>query len=498
VPESVLILGAGWLGQPLADAFAADGARVTTVRRTPHEPPTGGAALAADLRDLADPVVPLPDALRTHDVVITLVAPDRRRGDDHAGTYPTAARAAVRLARAAGARALCWISSTGVYGYTDGREVTESTPLAATDAPQRALIDAEAIVRMADAAAPSETRHEAPIDAATEVPSDTPPAAPDHALVAGVLRVAGLYGPGRDPAGRYRDPATIAMRGDQWVNLAWRDDVIAAIRCWVHRALTAAPADVPRVVNVADGTPLLVSECAALVARADGRPVAALAPVAPPTTDATRPVTGRSNQRIRVDTLRALGWRPQVPTLREGLLALGYDRLRDEPLVYGPQTAEIRRFLQRVATSDANTRARIVAAWQAISGTAALHLAERALGETIARSGREAERDAAAGPLLQMLRTGGDASPTADAPTAASPTAASPTAASPTAASPTDAASPAGPSADGAPADATAPFDPVILPVLGALMALVVRDVLPPDRYETLTAPVRPLLEPPR
>jgi nucleoside-diphosphate-sugar epimerase len=464
-PDRVLILGAGWLGAPLADAFSAEGAHVTTLRRSAHDAPPGGVAVTADLRALAEPSVPLPTDLGAHDVVIALVAPDRRRGDDHAGTYPAAASAAVRIARAVGARALCWISSTSVYGYTDGREVTEDTPPAATEPSQRALLDAEATVRradthtMRDATTGAQLMRDATTDTHTTgdvVDNALASDRPASGLVTGVLRVAGLYGPGRDPAGRYRDLAAVTARGAQWVNLAWRDDVIAAIRCWVAHARAVHGPAVPRVVNVADGTPLLVSECARLVARADGHPGSRTPPA--PDGSAPRPASGRSNQRIRVDALRALGWRPRVPTLAEGLLALGYDRLRAEPPVYGPQTPEIRRFLQRVAATDARGRAEILSAWRAVRETAAVRQAERALGEAIGRTGREAERDAAAGPLLQMLRTAPDAPVSAEE------------------------------GADG--------LDPVIVPVLGALMALVVRDVLPAEHTNTLTAPVRPLLEP--
>jgi hypothetical protein len=39
-------------------------------------------------------------------------------------------------------------------------------------------------------------------------------------------------------------------------------------------------------------------------------------------------------------------------------------------------------------------------------------------------------------------------------------------------------------------------YDPVIVPALGALCALLVQDLLPTTAWETLTAPVRALLDP--
>lgn len=430
VPSRVLVLGAGWLGAPLADAYAADGAQVTTVRRSPHAPPAGGRAVPFDLHTLTAPDAPaIPDTLRDHAVVLAMVAPDRARGDDHGRTYPSAAAAAVRIALETGARALCWVSSTGVYGYDDGREVTEDTPRSADSPSQRALCDAEDLI----------------LDAARDT------------LRVGVLRASGLYGPGRDPAARYRDTAALAPRAAHWVNLAWRDDVIAAIRCWTTHALS--PVAPPRILNVSDSTPLTVAECARLVARADGR--AFVMPAAIPAASATGGTGAapmRSNQRIRVDALRALGWTPTVPSLHAGLLRLGYTRLAHEQQPYGPQTAAIRAFLRDLAALDLAEHTAAVTRWTEQVGTPAFARADRLLGEVLIRAGREAERDAAAGPLLQMLRPAEPEQVSGDV--------------------------------------ANDALDPIAEPALAALMALLVRDLLPNDAFETLTAALRPLVPP--
>lgn len=418
-PARVLILGAGWLGAALADRCAANGSQVTTVRRSTHAPPAGGRAVPFDLQRLAgDAPEPLPELFHGHDLVVALVAPDRARGDLHERTYPSAAAAAARIATETGARALCWISSTGVYGYTDGREVTEASPRAADAASQRALGDAEDIILSAA--------------------SDT--------LRVGVLRASGLYGPGRDPAPRYRDPAALAPRAAQWVNLAWRDDVISAVQCWTTHAFSdTAP---PTVLNVSDSTPLTVAECARLVARADGR-----AFVMPePAPDALPPaVLSRSNQRIRVDALRSLGWTPAVPNLRAGLLRLGYTRLAHEQQPYGPQTAQIRTFLRELAALDVAQHDEVVTRWTAHMATPAFVRADRQLGDVLVRAGREAERDAAAGPLLQMMRS-------AEADTSRET------------------------------------LDPITEPALAALMALLVRDLLPADSFAAVTSPLREIV----
>lgn len=436
-PSRVLLLGAGWLGRSIAESLAQDGAHVTTVRRTPHEAVPGGTAFAFDLAslDMADAADAtdatgesraLPPELMGHDVVIAAVAPDRQRGDDYASTYPVAARAAVRIAQRSGARAIAWVSSTGVYGVTDGGEVTEQSKREATGASNETLCSAEDIILAAEH---SQCR-------------------------VGVFRASGLYGPGRDPADRYRDADSLRGRLGHWVNFAWRGDVVSAIRHWLQHALAhlGSETESPRLLNVSDGTPLTVAECARLVALADGRTFV------PPAGDDGDTPPARSNQRIRIDALRTLGWTPAVPNLRAGLERLGYARLAVKAQPYGPQSAEIKRFLRDLAALSPEAHDAVCEQWRVLRQTPAFARADRALGEAMVRANRESERDAAAGPLLQMLRIESVSKNPKQV------------------------------------QDAPQPLDPIAEPALAALMALVVRDVLPDDVFALLVRPLSSLV----
>ena len=219
----------------------------------------------------------LPPAL---DHVIACIAPSRVAGDDHRSTYPEAVRGALMLAAQRQCRSILYTSSTGVYGRTDGGVSRETDRITVHDDRQAALLEAEDALADASAAG---------------------------GVGRTVLRVAGLYGPGRDPAPRFR-VAIPAGEADVWCNFAWRDDVVAAI----IRLLTM-PADpgTRRVLNCADGTPLRASS----IARALGAPEAASSPA---------PAGGRSNQQIPVEALRATGWSPSMPTVFDGLAALGH------------------------------------------------------------------------------------------------------------------------------------------------------------------------------
>lgn len=269
------VLGAGYVGHALARAHADAGGAPYAVRRSVAPAHADGVRwLQGDVATGA--VAGLPERL---DALALCVAPGRG-GDDYAATYVAGARGALAIARRTGAR-LVYTSSTGVYGVHDGAVVTEATPRTARGPSNEALAAAEDVLLGQD-----------------DVPVT-------------VLRVAGIYGPGRDPAPRYRDPAALARGGDYWVNLAHRDDIVAAIG---H--VLALP-DAPRLLNCADGAPALARDVCTWLAVRRGVDPATLA------FTGTQP-PARSNQRIASDTLQATGWRPVYPSFREGFVALGH------------------------------------------------------------------------------------------------------------------------------------------------------------------------------
>lgn len=267
-PVRVAVLGAGYVGLAAAAAAAATGAGVWAVSRRAARVPDGVTPVVADLTAGPPPGVPA-----ELDAVVLTAAPGG--GDTYAGTYPPVARAAVALARATGARSLVYTSSTGVYGGRDGAWVDESSPRAGSGPGHAALCEAEDLILGAGLSGVT------------------------------VLRVAGIYGPGRDPRPRYAEPGRLPLRGGCWVNLAHREDIVAAILGGLdHRGA-------PRLLNVSDGAPATAAEVARWCAAQMGADPAALAfdNDAPPQ---------RSNQRVAVGALLATGWRPAYPSFREG------------------------------------------------------------------------------------------------------------------------------------------------------------------------------------
>jgi hypothetical protein len=69
---------------------------------------------------------------------------------------------------------------------------------------------------------------------------------------------------------------------------------------------------------------------------------------------------------------------------------------------YGPNTDAVRRLLQRLAAAPAEAWARTAERWAALERAPRYAAAERALAAAVAGAGRESERDAVVGPLVQI------------------------------------------------------------------------------------------------
>jgi nucleoside-diphosphate-sugar epimerase len=287
VGQTVLVVGPGWLGGAVAEALTGQGALVWTLQRSVPTPPSVPGShpitpLQGDIR-LPPTQAPWVDALPASiDHVVVCIAPSRHAGDGYQATYPAAVAGSLAIAEARHSRSITYTSSTGVYGRADGAWSLETDPIVARDERQEALLEAEQILRRSETTGLGRT----------------------------VLRVAGLYGPGRDPAPRFSGRMPTGA-SDVWCNFSWRDDVVSAISHIIRNPEPGAA----RVFNCADGVPLRAST----IARALGAK-----PSAPGSAEDIAVAPGRSNQRITADALRATGWAPRMSTVLDGLEALGH------------------------------------------------------------------------------------------------------------------------------------------------------------------------------
>ncbi len=191
------------------------------------------------------------------------------------------------------ARWLGYLSTTGVYGNHDGGWVDETTPTLSTQPRSLERIAAEQDWR----ALAAET------------------GAPLH-----ILRLPGIYGPGRSPLDRVRSGT--AQRIDkqgQFFSRIHVEDIAAS-------TLKALDRDTgTEVWNVADDLPAANAEVVAYACELLGRPVPPLIPwaeVAPTMSPMARSFYSES-RKVRNDKLkRELGVVLRYPTYREGLKAI--------------------------------------------------------------------------------------------------------------------------------------------------------------------------------
>ncbi|MCH8921856.1 MAG: SDR family oxidoreductase, partial [Planctomycetes bacterium] len=216
-----LIFGCGYLGRRVARRWLDDGAQVCAVTRSQDR----AAVLAADglrtiVADINDPrtVAELPAA----ETVLVAVGYDRQADRSIHDVYVGGLRTILDALPASIGR-LIYISSTGVYGQGNDEWVDERSPCEPTREGGRAVLEAEELLRA----------H----------------ALGDRSII---LRMAGLYGPGRIP--RREDIAAgrpIAAPSDGYLNLIHVDDAADVV------LLADGRAKLPSTYIVSDGRPVL-------------------------------------------------------------------------------------------------------------------------------------------------------------------------------------------------------------------------------------------------
>lgn len=281
---SKLIFGCGYLGSRVARRWRAAGEEVFVVTRSPERAETfkaeGYRPLVADVtepRSLAG----LPEAK----TVLFAVGMDRSSSKTIDDVYVQGLAGAL-AALPTSVERFIYVSSTGVYGPRAGDWVDEATPCEPAREGGRASLAAEARLR-ADRLG-------------------------ERAIV---LRMAGLYGPGRVPlAEKLRAGEPIPAPAEGHLNLIHVEDAAEVVLAAERRARP------PRVYCVSDGHPTARREYYAELARLLSAPPPRF--VAP---DADSPAARRAAADKRVSNRRMLDeLKPRLlyPTFREGLAAI--------------------------------------------------------------------------------------------------------------------------------------------------------------------------------
>ncbi len=283
------VFGAGYVGGALARSALASGWSVVALTRNAETAEslrlTGCEIVVGDLAGQA--WWEAPALAKSADRVAVTVASGGGGAEGYQRSYVQGLRSVVGWGRSMAERRggaaghLIYTSSTSVYPQDGGRRVTEADAVGGEAATTQALIEAERV--------------------AGEWPG-----------AATVLRLAGIYGPGRAHLVEQVRGGTVAGRAEAHLNLIHRDDILGAMEAaWARPAARGTVAD---VFNLADQGEATKGEVVAWLAAWLG--------VAPPVFSGM-PAGGRraiTPDRI-IDAGRARvgwGWRPRYRTFREG------------------------------------------------------------------------------------------------------------------------------------------------------------------------------------
>ena len=284
-PPLLFCFGLGYSALAFAGALQASGWQVAGTCRSPEKQAAlARRGIAAQLFDRTRPLVDPAAAFGRATAILSAVPPDESGDpvlDGHAGD----------LARAGDANWVGYLSTTGVYGDRQGGWVDESSALRPTGGRGRRRVAAEqgwlALHRAAGL--------------------------PVH-----VFRLAGIYGPGRNPLRSLREgTARRVIKPGQVFSRIHRDDIVGVLRASLARP------DPGAVYNVCDDDPAAPDEVVAHAASLLGVPP----PPAVPLADAALSPMGRSffddNKRVANRKIKnELGVVLRYPDYRSGLAAL--------------------------------------------------------------------------------------------------------------------------------------------------------------------------------
>lgn len=283
---NILIIGCGETGERIARLHSDAGDHVlTTTRSNARRDRLAAAGLETSLLDLDN--VPADMQLPVADVLYMLVPPAGN------GSHDPRMAALLQLLEHTGApRRSVYTSTTGVYGDCGGAWVSESSP--------RQPLSERAWRRAA-------AEQQLEVWAARQ------------AMEVVILRVPGIYGPGRLPTARLERGEPVPEAGDApWSNRIHIDDLAAAtVLAGTHRQASG-------IYNVADGQPTTMTDYFNRVADACGLSRPPQISRAEADQQLSANMLSFLNESRRVDNTRLineLGMKLHYPDLDSGLAA---------------------------------------------------------------------------------------------------------------------------------------------------------------------------------
>jgi nucleoside-diphosphate-sugar epimerase len=301
VNRRCLIVGCGYVGLPLGTELVRRGHQVFGLRRS----------VLAEAELKAAGITPLhaditqPDSLknlpRDFDWVVNCSASGGGGADDYRKVYLEGNRHLLAWLAETPPKKFVYTSSTSVYAQNDGSVVTEDSAAKPEADTAKVLVETEKLLLDT-----WEHRHLAGESSEKRRQDASAPGFP-----AVILRVAGIYGPGRGHAFKQflRGEARIEGDGSRWLNMIHRDDLIGVIIAALEYGMPG------EIYNAADNAPPSQLEFFTWLAAELKLPL-------PPTVAAEAEAwrkRGVTNKRISNAKLRAeLGYEFRFPDFRAG------------------------------------------------------------------------------------------------------------------------------------------------------------------------------------
>jgi nucleoside-diphosphate-sugar epimerase len=283
----VLIVGCGYVGLPLGAELVKQGHEVFGLRRSSVANAeiiaVGIHPLTADITRLSD-LAKLPASFEW---VVNTVSSSKGGADEYRAVYLEGARNLIEWLAPAPPKKFVYTSSTSVYAQTDGSLVKEDAPTAPQSSTSRLLVETESLLLQA---------------------------ARERNFPAVILRVAGIYGPERGHLFHQylRNEARIAAKGERFLNMIHRDDVVNAIFAALK---SGRPGE---IYNVVDDQPVAQIHFFRWLSETLGKSMPAFA-AAEESAGRKRGLTHKrvSNRRLKSE----LGVQLKYPTFRQGYTA---------------------------------------------------------------------------------------------------------------------------------------------------------------------------------
>jgi nucleoside-diphosphate-sugar epimerase len=269
--ENIAILGCGYVGSTLADYWQDQGHFVTGTTTSKHRVAALTETVSKAVVMNGNDLIAVYSLLEGQDTLVVSVAPTGSQ-EAAATTYETtyldtAKNLVIALSDAPNIRQVVYLSSCSVYGDRQGEWVDETANINLLDQKSQVIYEAEQII----------------LQAANESQKVC------------VLRLGGIYGPGRELVNMFGGLAGMTMpgKGDRFINWVHRDDIVSAIEF-------ARLNELDGIYNLVDDSQLTVKEQVKLVCARYGLP--------PVTWDASKLSPPRKSLQVSNQKLKAVGF----------------------------------------------------------------------------------------------------------------------------------------------------------------------------------------------